>query len=177
MPEKEHVAQKIIGSYTRAENGKRKRNTTAQDMPKEANDTDGDMGEAEGCSKRQMKTTHNNKNMTKENCNRDTRKYTTTWTSPAGNTRRKIYYITTNAKYRNVTRKAQSNIDWHANMNQNQQHRAQTIQLYYNTTKKYKQSIPPETGYRLKYDIIGLRLHPEKLTQGYQEHETERRTT
>ena len=27
-------------AYARAENGKRKRNTTAQDMPKEANDTD-----------------------------------------------------------------------------------------------------------------------------------------
>ena len=62
-------------------------------------------------------------------------KYLTTWTSPNGKTNRQIDYIMINAKYRNIVRKAQSNIYWHANANQNQQHRVQTMQLYYNAAK------------------------------------------
>ena len=56
-------------------------------------------------------------------------KYLTTWTSPGGTERRQIDYITTNAKYRNEERTAQSNTYWQANMNQNQQRRVQTTQL------------------------------------------------
>ena len=73
-------------------------------------------------------------------------KYLTTWTSPGGKTNRQIDHIMINAKYRNMVRKAQSNIYWHANTNQNQQHRVQTMQLYYNAAKKYKKPIPTETG-------------------------------
>ena len=95
--------------------------------------------------------------------NRD--KYTTTWTIPDGNIRRQIDYIMINNMRRNMT-KAQINIYWHANMNQNQQHRSQTMQIY-NAAKKYKHPIPAETGARLKYDIKELRLRPEKLTKSY----------
>ena len=98
-------------------------------------------------------------------------KYLTTWTSPDGKTSRQIDHIMINAKYRNMVRKAQSNIYWHANMNQNQQHRVQTMKLYYNAAKKYKKPIPTETGKNLKYDIKELRENPEKLTKAYQEHE------
>ena len=62
-------------------------------------------------------------------------KYLTTWTRTGGEMGRKIGYVATNAKYRNTTRQAHSNIYWHANMNQNQQHRVQTMQLYYNESK------------------------------------------
>ena len=56
-------------------------------------------------------------------------------------------------------------------MNQNQQHRVQTMQLYYNTSKNYKKPIPTETGKNLKYDVKELRENPEKLTKAYGEHE------
>ena len=88
-------------------------------------------------------------------------------------TSRQIDYIAINAKYRNTARKAHSNIYWHANMSQNQQHRAQAMQLYYNAAKKYKTPTPPNTGIALKYDIRELRLRPEKLTKWYQEQEEE----
>ena len=65
-----------------------------------------------------------------------------------------------NAKYKNIVRKAQNNIYWHANANQNQQHRVQTMQLYYNAAK-YKKPIPMETCKRLKYDVKALREDPE----------------
>ena len=77
-------------------------------------------------------------------------KYLTTWTSPGGKTNRQIDYIVINAKYRNIVRKAQSNIYWHANANQNQQHRVRTMQLYYNAANKYKKPIPTETGKKTK---------------------------
>ena len=76
-----------------------------------------------------------------------------------------------NVKYRDMVRKAQSNIYWHANMNQNQQHRAQAMKLYYSASKKYKKPIPTETGENLKYDIKELRENSEKLTKAYQEYE------
>lgn len=98
-------------------------------------------------------------------------KYLTTWTSPGGKTNRQIDYIMINAKYRNMVRRAQSNIYWHANMNQNQQHRVQTMQLYYNAAKKYKKPIPTETGKNLKYDVKELRENPAKLTTAYEKHE------
>ena len=58
-------------------------------------------------------------------------------------------------------------------MNQNQQRRVQTMQLYYNTAKKYKTPTPKDTGGDLQYDIRELRLRPEKLTNWYQEEERE----
>ena len=61
-------------------------------------------------------------------------------------------------------------------MNHDQQHRVQTMHLYYNPAKKYKKPIPPETGARLKYDIKELRLRPEKLTEEYQEQEQDKKT-
>ena len=103
-------------------------------------------------------------------------KYTTTRASPGGNVRRQIDYIKTSAKYRNMARKLQRSIYWHANMNQNQQHRVQKMKLYNNAAKKYKQPIPAETGARLQYDIKELRLRPEKISQSYQEQGQERET-
>ena len=93
----------------------------------------------------------------------------TTWTSPNGNIRGEIDYITINAKHRNMARKAPINVHWHGNMHQNKHHRAQTMQLCYNAAKKYKRPIPAETGKRLKYDIDELRLRPEKLTNAFQD--------
>ena len=58
-------------------------------------------------------------------------------------------------------------------MNQNQQHRVQTTQLRYNASTKYKTPTPQDTGWELKYDILELRLHPEKLAKWYQEQEHE----
>ena len=99
-------------------------------------------------------------------------KYRTTWAIPGGETRRQVDYIAINEKYRNTARKAHSNIYWRANMNQNQQHRSQTMQRYYNAAKKYKTPTPPDTlGGELKYDIRELRLRPEKLAKWYQEQE------
>merc|ERR1712112_460451 len=57
--------------------------------------------------------------------------------------------------------------------NQNQQHRVQTLQLYYSAAKKYKKPIPTETGTQIKYDLKELREYPEKLTEEYREY-TER---
>ena len=75
-----------------------------------------------------------------------------------------------NAKYKNIVRKAQSNIYWHANANQNQQHRVQAMQLYYNAAKKkYKKPIPMETGKKLKYDVKALRENPEKINKSLPE--------
>ena len=67
----------------------------------------------------------------------------------------------------------QSNIYRHGNMKQNQQHRVQTMHIYYNSAKKYKQPIPADTGTRLKYDIRELRLRPERMTKLFQEQEQE----
>ena len=104
--------------------------------------------------------------MTKENWDRELKeKYTTTRTRPDGNARRKIDYITINAKYRNATRKAQRNIYRNANTNQHRHRRVQVMQLYYNAARKYRQPIPPERGGGLKYDIVEIRLRPEKLTK------------
>ena len=47
------------------------------------------------------------------------------------------------------------------------------MQLYYTAAKKYKKPIPADNGARLKYDIKELRLHPEKLTKSFQEHQQE----
>ena len=73
-------------------------------------------------------------------------KYLTIWTSLDGNIGRQIDYIMINAEQRNISRKDQNNIYWNANMNQHQQHRAQTMQLYYSAAKKYKNQ------YRRKQD-------------------------
>ena len=100
-------------------------------------------------------------------------KYFTTWTIHGGNIGRQIDYMMANAKYRSTVRKAHNNICWHANMHQNQQHRVQTMQLYYNASKKYKNPIPAETGRNLKYDVKDLRKHPEKLTEAYQKQQQE----
>ena len=89
-------------------------------------------------------------------------RYMATRTSPDGNIREQIDYIAINAKYRNMTRRAQSNIYWRANVNQNQHYRVQTIQIYYNAAEKYKHPIPAETRTRLKYDVNELRLRPGK---------------
>ena len=98
-------------------------------------------------------------------------KYLTTWTSPGGKTRRQIGFITINAKYRNTAQKAHIGIYCHANVNQNQQRRVQTMQLYYNAAKKYKTPTPPDDGRVIKYDLRELRLRPEKRAKGYQEQE------
>ena len=74
-------------------------------------------------------------NMTKEEWGGNRNKYLTTWTSPNGNTGRQIDYIMINTKQRNIVRRAQNNIYWNGNMNQNQQHRVQTMQLYYSAEK------------------------------------------
>merc|ERR1712112_53122 len=58
-------------------------------------------------------------------------------------------------------------------MNQNQQHRVQTMQIYYSAEKKYKKPIPTETGTQIKYDLKELREYPEKLTEAYRKY-TER---
>ena len=92
---------------------------------------------------------------------------------PRREARRQIDYIAINAKFRNAAKKAHSNIYWRANMNQNQQRRAQTMQLYYNAAKKYKVPTPQKVGRKLKYDIFEIRLHPEKLAKWYQEQEQE----
>ena len=110
-------------------------------------------------------------NMTKEEWEEENRnKYLTTWTSPNGNTSRQIDYIMINAKQRNIVRRAQNNIYWRGNMNQNQQHRVQTMQLYYSAAKKYKKPIPTETGTQIKYDLKELREYPEKLTEAYRKY-------
>ena len=72
-----------------------------------------------------------------------------------------------------MARTAQNNIHWRGNMHYNQQHRVQTIQLYYNAAKKYKKPIHAETGKRLKYDTDGLLLRPEKLTSAFQDQKQE----
>jgi len=98
------------------------------------NDTNGDMKKPSLYKKDKWK--QKAENMTKEEWEEDSRnKYLTTWTSPDGNTSRQIEYIMINAKQRNIVRKAQNNIYWHGNMNQNQQHRVQTTQLYYSAAK------------------------------------------
>ena len=80
-------------------------------------------------------------NITKETWEGDNReKYLTTWTSPSGKTNRQIAYIMINAKRRNIVRKAQSNIYWHGNMNQNRQHRVQTTQLYFSAAEKIQKT-------------------------------------
>ena len=85
-----------------------KRAPTAKDMQHAENDTDGDMGEPK-ISRQDI--WQQQKAMTKENRNREIEdKYTTTWKSPDGNTRRQIDNITNNAKYRNMARKAHRNI-------------------------------------------------------------------
>ena len=98
-------------------------------------------------------------------------KYLTTWTSPSGETNRQIDYITIIAKQRNIVRKAPSNIYWRGDMDQNQQRRVQTMQLYYSAAKKYKKPIPTETGEKLRYDVKELREHPERLTSAFHEYE------
>ena len=60
-------------------------------------------------------------------------------------------------------------------MHQNKKHQAQTMQLYYNNAKKYKQ-IPSETGARLKYAIEELCIRPEKLSHPYKKRAQERET-
>ena len=86
-------------------------------------------------------------------------KYLTTLTSLDGDKDRQIDNITISAKYRNIVRKAQSNIYWHAKMNQNQQHRVQTTQLYYNAAKSTRNQYRQRRE-NLKYDIKELRGNP-----------------
>ena len=64
-------------------------------------------------------------------------------------------------------RTAQNNIHWHGNMHPNQQHRVQTMQLYYNAVKKYKKADTCRNWQRLKYDIRELRPLPGKLTKAF----------
>ena len=59
-------------------------------------------------------------------------------------------------------------------MGQDQQHRAQTTQLYYIAAKKYKMQTPKDTRRELKYDIRDIRLHPGNLAKLYQEQEQEK---
>ena len=71
-------------------------------MPQTEDDTDGDMGEAESSTTRQMEAAargHDEWELGKSK----PRKYTTTWTSTGGNIRRQIDNIMINAKYKNVT--------------------------------------------------------------------------
>ena len=126
---------------------------------------------------RQDKWEKQQEDMAKEIWEMETQqKYMTTWTRPGGNIRKKIDYSAINVKYRNMTRKTQSNIRRHANMNQNQQRRVKTMQSYYNAAKKYKKPTPSETGARLKYDVNVLLLRPEKLKQEYRKREQESET-
>ena len=150
------------------QDGKRKWSKTTQNTPKTSDDTNGTM---EKNQKQREQINGNNRRTTKLRRIGKEKwgKYMTTWTSPDGNIRRHIDYITTNAKHRNMAKTAQSNIYWHGNMNQNQQHRVQTMQHYYNAAEKYKKHIPAATGTRLKYDIKELRLRPKKLTKSFQE--------
>ena len=154
------------------QDGKRKWIKTTQNMPKTADDANDNMEKPK--TSRTDKWKQKQKNETKENWGKETGgKYMTTWTSPDGNIRRQIDYIAINAKHRNVAKTAQINIYWHGNMDQNQQHRVQTMQLYYSAAKKYKKPIPTVTGTRIKYDLKELREHPEKLTESYKKY-TER---
>ena len=47
------------------------------------------------------------------------------------------------------------------------------MRRYYNDAKKYKAPTHAETGAKLKYDILELRLHPERLTKWYRCREDE----
>ena len=135
-------------------------------MPKTANDTDDNMREPRNVQTRQMEKAETTRRYDKGEWNRELQEsYTATWASPGGNARRKIDFITINAKYRNMTRKAQGHIYWHADMNQNQHHRVQTMQLYYNASMKYRHPIPAEAGARLEYDIGGNSPTSRKINQ------------
>ena len=50
-------------------------------------------------------------------------------------------------------------------MNQNQQRRAHTMQRYYNAKDRCEVPISADTGAKLKYEIQGIRLRPERLTK------------
>ena len=91
-------------------------------------------------------------------------KYMTTWTSPNGNIRRRIDYIMINAKHRNMTRTAQSNIHWHGDMNQNQQHGGTDNATPLQRIREIQKADTCRYRERLKYGIGELRLHPGKLT-------------
>ena len=128
-----------------ASDGERKWSKTTQDMPQTADDTDGDVEEAETAKRRQMETANKYHDQGKLG-KRKQEKYTTTWTRPGGNISRQIDYIMINAKHRNVARQAQNNTHWGGNLHQNQQHRVQTMQLYFSAAEKYKKPIPAESG-------------------------------
>ena len=103
---------------------------------------------------------------------RNERKYLATWTARAEKSEDKS---TTSRSMRTTgTRPAQRKVP-HTGMQtwENPKNRGQTMQLYYNGAKKYKKPTPTETGKILKYGVRELRLHPEKLTQRYQNQETE----
>ena len=134
---------------------------------------DGEVGEAEKLQTGPAETPETEKDMAKERWQKEIQdNYAAKWTTPDGNARRQIDYVANNAKYRKAERKAQRTIYGNSNMGGNQQHRVQTIHLFYNSANQYRKPTPEESVVRLKYGIQELRLRPANLTKWYQSHET-----
>ena len=144
----EHAEEKTVGPHTKA-GRKEKGNGTQLRMacqkqrtiPMETWET------PKSAKQDKWKQQKPNEDMARERWGSEIRgEYATTWTIHDGDISREIDYIMINAKHWNVTRKAQSNIYWLSNMNQNQQRRVQKMQLCYNVAREYKKPIPSETG-------------------------------